>query len=338
VATPGRNGDGDETSTASATATSTSACPVVEESSSRPPSSRRRSSSGSASSASTPSVATPSTSASTPSATARTSVSLLQTILGLDPETRVQTTGIFDANTATALGIFRAKYGDAPLAVIGVDPDTLETGSTPTRPRGNIARTMGVGAEGADVRTLQELLNSDPDTKISESGVGSPGNETDYFGAKTADAVRRFQEKYATEVLLPSGLSQGTGYVGPSTLKKIEELLGAKTGEATTPATSPASTPTEPSATFSRDLEWGMSGEDVRRLQVILNSDPGTRIAESGIGSPGNETDYFGEKTTDAVRRFQEKYRNEVLTPGGFTSSTGYVGPLTRTKLEELAN
>lgn len=82
-------------------------------------------------------------------------------------------------------------------------------------------------------------------------------------------------------------------------------------------------------AAFDRPLKLGDRGTDVRALQVFLNSDLYTRIAESGPGSPGEETDYFGEKTKVAVIKLQERNRATVLSPNGLTRGTGYVGPST---------
>lgn len=87
---------------------------------------------------------------------------------------------------------------------------------------------------------------------------------------------------------------------------------------------------------FPRALRFGMSGEDVRALQVLLNTDSATRIAGVGAGSPGNETNYFGLATKRAVAKFQEKYRDEVLTPVGLTMGTGFMGEKTRLKMNSI--
>ncbi|MBI2627910.1 MAG: peptidoglycan-binding protein, partial [Candidatus Niyogibacteria bacterium] len=76
----------------------------------------------------------------------------------------------------------------------------------------------------------------------------------------------------------------------------------------------------------------GMSHSDVKRLQQFLNSDPDTKITSSGIGSPGNETEYFGSLTEKAVQKFQEKH--SLAKPGDV--GYGFVGPKTRVKLEEI--
>jgi len=87
---------------------------------------------------------------------------------------------------------------------------------------------------------------------------------------------------------------------------------------------------------FGRALKVGMSGDDVKCLQIVLNTASDTQLNASGVGSPGNETSYFGSLTQGGVITFQEKYADDILASWGLTSGTGYVGSTTRDKLNEL--
>jgi len=72
------------------------------------------------------------------------------------------------------------------------------------------------------VRCLQEFLKS------QGSEIYPEGLVTGNFLDLTYRAVIRFQEKYKEEILEPLGLTHGTGFVGPMTRKKINQLLSSQ--------------------------------------------------------------------------------------------------------------
>src|SRR3989344_120688 len=178
---------------------------------------------------------------------------------------------------------------------------------------GSVGTSTGGGA-GGDVRALQQFLNPNG-FRVTESGPGSPGNETIMFGGLTRAALAAFQAA--------NGISPAVGYFGPKTRAFVNSGgIGASTSTPSTP-----SAPTPSSSSFTRDLDIGAMGEDVRALQQFLNAQ-GFMIAESGVGSPGNETDYFGSLTQTALGEFQ--------AANGITPSVGYFGPKTRAFIAEM--
>ncbi|MFA6297172.1 MAG: peptidoglycan-binding domain-containing protein [Candidatus Paceibacterota bacterium] len=87
---------------------------------------------------------------------------------------------------------------------------------------------------------------------------------------------------------------------------------------------------------FTRYIQKGDRGSDVQLLQWILNSNSDTKVADSGAGSSGNETTYFGENTKQAVIKYQKK--NNLGTQYGlFTIFSGALDDKTRAALNNEA-
>ena len=82
---------------------------------------------------------------------------------------------------------------------------------------------------------------------------------------------------------------------------------------------------------FTKDLFFGLREDaEVRCLQDLL------KLKEPELYPKGVISGNFFALTQAAVIRFQEKYRSEVLAPVGLVQGTGYVGSLTRKKLNEV--
>lgn len=79
------------------------------------------------------------------------------------------------------------------------------------------------------------------------------------------------------------------------------------------------------SGVFTRDLQSGDMGDDVKALQIYLNTH-GFILTDTGPGSPGQETVKFGAFTRIALGKFQ--------AANGITPAVGYFGPKTRAFIE----
>jgi peptidoglycan hydrolase-like protein with peptidoglycan-binding domain len=214
-------------------------------------------------------------------------------------------------NEAIAQNIVIPTEITAALASIPAPSSSPTTGTA--LPPGD----LDVGSSGPLVTILQSYLiqSAKGSAATSLARAGSTGN----FGPITRTALAEFQAAV--------GISPANGYYGETTRNYITShpILTTPPVPIPTTPTPTTSVPTSTNTTgITRDLKLGMSGEDVRALQIILNR-KGYTVATTGSGSVGNETTYFGSATQAAVIKFQSA-RN--IAP-----AAGYVGPLTRAAL-----
>lgn len=80
---------------------------------------------------------------------------------------------------------------------------------------------------------------------------------------------------------------------------------------------------------FKKNLRFFDIDTEVQKLQKFLNSQ-GFKLSDSGYGSEGNETNFFGNRTKKALIKFQEKYSKDILEPINLKNGTGFFGDFTR--------
>lgn len=86
---------------------------------------------------------------------------------------------------------------------------------------------------------------------------------------------------------------------------------------------------------FHKDLFLKMKSPEVLKLQRVLNT-AGYRVSSEGNGSPGNETEYFGSKTSKALNLFKRTNKNGIEPFGGFDSSGDVFDSATRQYLNMI--
>ena len=107
----------------------------------------------------------------------------------------------------------------------------LQGGSTTTTTGGTYSACVGVtftryltvGSTGADVKCMQQILNSTGYT-LATTGAGSPGNETTYFGPRTLGAVRAWQ---TAQGWVPAN------QLGPKSIALMNSMISSGTGTGT---------------------------------------------------------------------------------------------------------
>jgi peptidoglycan hydrolase-like protein with peptidoglycan-binding domain len=177
----------------------------------------------------------------------------------------------------------RARVVPSPIAT---------TTPTTTRQTPKLLLNLKLGDSNPEVTTLQTILVSLGFLKVSPTG---------YFGPLTESALKAYQ--------ISKGIPP-VGVVGPLTRASLNSLtLNSQT---VTPPTNPIPPATTTPSIYTRNLDIGSTGDDVRSLQSFLTS--------KGYTVPS--TGYFGPLTQSALAKFQKD--------NGISPAVGYFGPVTR--------
>ena len=203
----------------------------------------------------------------------------------------------------------------------------------------NFGRDLTLGSTGLDVMELQVFLNRDSETRLAVSGAGSPGQETQYFGPITKNALIRFQDKYASEVLTPLGLSRGTGYFGPSTRAKISSILKDESNlseqveqkenseEEQVDQKKEQSSSQKETESSSKSTNLSL-GEGMYTDELMLNKpsrytgQKGEKLSLFGFGFTDSNTVYFGDSVV--LRNVKAKSHDSIVIDVPESLDLGY--------------
>lgn len=120
--------------------------------------------------------------------------------------------GISSAQSVSAL---QAEINSLLAEVQQLETQLAATGGSTANWCYSFNTNLSIGMSGSAVTALQTALQKDGES-VSVNGS---------FDDQTAAAVTEFQEKYATQILAPNGLTSGTGYVGVSTRAELNSLF-----------------------------------------------------------------------------------------------------------------
>lgn len=185
-----------------------------------------------------------------------------------------------------------------------------------------------IGGTSVTVRGFVYGLTTSYGATSTESGTFSTGAFLSALSSLTCGSTYHWKG-YATNAV-------GTGYTSDSTFSTsaCTVVPPASTGSISGSRPRSSKGTIQPVVTnppvffkpvFTQSFGIGNLHDDIKNLQKYLNS-KGYTVAVSGPGSPNNESNYFGNRTRDALARFQSD--NKIYP------SVGFFGPLTRKFIE----
>lgn len=142
------------------------------------------------------------------------------------------------------------------------------------------------------------------------------------FGTASGYGYGEGEEEETTTT--PEVVQERSGGSGGSYRGRTRGLvLGESTSTSNTPMP-PMPAICSPYLTTFMRIGQANDAADVTRLQAFLNEHLSKTIPTTG---------FFGPITEGAVKEFQQKYKDEILTPWGMTAPSGYVYRTTQRKI-----
>lgn len=164
------------------------------------------------------------------------------------------------------------------------------------------------------IKVIQQFLQAQGYTKVSITGV---------YDMYTERAVSHFQNEHRSAILTPAGLGVATGTWGYFTARKASEMGLCSLDAQASGEGSPIE---DNSVCYALPITPGERSEAVRSIQKFLRAEGYTKVEVTG---------YYGLYTKRAVAHFQNEYKKDILSAGGYSAATGVWGPHTARKASE---
>lgn len=189
------------------------------------------------------------------------------------------------------------KELQAQIAQLQAQQDTTQTWCH------TFNKNLRIGDNNQEIDDLRTALYRDGERLPIAGDV-----EGTNFDDQVAASVVAFQEKYASDILTPSGLKHGTGYVGPATRAKLNKLFGCSQTPISTSPVIQFQNNNSGNTVYTATRVIGASGK-ILDFKVKNLSNERVAISEIVIGSEGGLQPHtvFG----------QDSYGYQLMIDGG---------------------
>src|SRR3989338_5959238 len=165
---------------------------------------------------------------------------------------------VIPGTTSSAASVASSASSASPGATVTqttTGQTTTKTISTPSGITITITKSLKVGSQNSEVRSLQQALAQD-------KTIYPEGLATGYYGPATRNAIIRFQKKYGIEPV---------GYVGPQTKKKLNEIYGQTTAASSSPQASSAASSVASAGTAVTTTPSTPKAQQIQQIQTLIN-------------------------------------------------------------------